>query len=137
MELAGIIKEASEIIIMMHSLENTLRTYFSNHHPLLQTSVISLFTLTSSIRIVAYIPQILKIKRDINGASAISFSTWGLFLLSHLATISYAVICLGDLMMAVIFFGNALACLSILGVTYIKRRQYFKEIIGDVPKVPG
>ena len=92
MELAGIIKEASEIIIMMHSLENTLRTYFSNHHPLLQTSVISLFTLTSSIRIVAYIPQILKIKRDINGASAISFSTWGLFLLSHLATISYAVV---------------------------------------------
>lgn len=41
------------------------------------------FTLCNSLRVVAYVPQIVKAARDRSGAEAISFATWGLFLVSH------------------------------------------------------
>ena len=65
----------------------------------------------------------MKAARDSNGASAISYSTWGLFLVSHLATIIYAIIVLSDLIMAAIFFGNSVACLAILLVAMWNRRR--------------
>jgi hypothetical protein len=46
--------------------------------------------------------------------------------LSHLTTVAYSVACLGDLVMAVIFFGNALACLAIVAATVLTRRRYRK-----------
>jgi hypothetical protein len=79
---------------------NALSTYFQTNHGWLQGLVLGGFALVNSVRIVAYLPQILKAAQDSNGASAISFTTWGLFLLSHLMTILYAVICLGDLTLA-------------------------------------
>jgi hypothetical protein len=84
--------------------------------PWLPGAVLSGFTAINSIRTIAYVPQILKAARDTNGASAISYTTWLLFLASHLMTIAYAIICIGDLLMAIIFLGNALACLAIVSV---------------------
>jgi len=88
---------------------------------------LGLFAALNSIRVLAYIPQIIKAARDKNGASAISFTTWGLFLVSHLTTIAYAIICLGDAITALIFLGNALACSAIVMVTLMSRRRHMRR----------
>ena len=88
------------------------------------TVVFTLLTFMNSIRIFAYVPQLLKVTEDRNGASAISYSTWTLFFLSHLTTVAFAIFYVADLVMALIFFGNALACFAILLATFIKRRTH-------------
>jgi hypothetical protein len=40
-------------------------------------------------------------------------------------------ICVGDAIMALIFCGNALACLSILMLTFIKRRAHATRPVVD------
>ena len=107
-----------------------LKVSFQIHHKWLATAIVSIFALVNAIRILAYIPQILRAAADTNGASAISYTTWGLFFISHLTTIAYAVVVLGDLILAFIFLGNALACLGILGVTFFKRRRFSAKIDG-------
>ncbi|MFD0980416.1 hypothetical protein [Tropicimonas aquimaris] len=102
----------------------TLKLYFDANHQGLQAAVLAFFAFVNSVRIVAYVPQIVKASRDGNGASAISCLTWGLFLASHVATILYAVVCLGDLLMAAIFMGNAFACIVIVAVTLSRRRAH-------------
>jgi len=66
----------------------------------------------------------LKAAQDVNGASAVSCSTWTLFLISHVTTIAYALVCPGDLVMALIFLANAFACLTIIVIIVLKRRRY-------------
>lgn len=79
------------------------------------------FTACNTLRVFAYVPQIVKIARDNSGASAISYTTWGLFGASHLSTVTYAVMTLNDWKLAFIFCLNALACAAILGLTVVKR----------------
>lgn len=86
--------------------------------------ILGVFTLVNSLRILAYVPQMLSAARDANGASGISYATWSLFLVSHLTTITYAIVYLGDAVMALIFLGNALACLAVIAITFVKRRRY-------------
>ncbi len=83
-----------------------------------------LFTACNTLRVLAYVPQIVRIARDHEGAKAISYTTWGLFALSHLSTVAYAVVHVGDVTLAFVFGGNTAACIAILGLTYWKRRQF-------------
>jgi Flp pilus assembly pilin Flp len=101
-----------------------IKAYFSNHHEWVAGAVFGAFTLANSLRVLAYVPQMLKFAQDENGASAVSYSTWTLFLISHLTTIAYALVCPGDLVMAFIFLANAFACLAIIAITFVKRRRY-------------
>jgi uncharacterized protein with PQ loop repeat len=80
-----------------------------------------LFTAMNTVRVLAYVPQILRVVRDGGRAEAISCTTWVMFALSHLSTVAYAILALGDLRMAAIFAANVLACLLILGITAYKR----------------
>lgn len=105
-----------------------IKLYFDTNHQELQTVVLALFAFVNSVRILAYIPQILKASRDGNGATAISCLTWVLFLASHLTTILYAVVCLGDVLMALIFTGNSLACIAIVAVTLSKQRAHRRGV---------
>ncbi|MCB1797234.1 MAG: hypothetical protein KDJ70_23000, partial [Candidatus Competibacteraceae bacterium] len=68
--------------------------------------------------------QMLVAARDVHGASGISYATWILFLVSHLTTVLYAIVCLGDWVMALVFFGNALSCAAIIAITFFKRKRY-------------
>ncbi|MBL0354044.1 MAG: hypothetical protein IPP03_15820 [Dechloromonas sp.] len=101
-------------------------------HDWVSPLVFALFTFMNSIRIFAYLPQIIKVTKDENGASAISYSTWALFFLSHLATVAYAVFCVGDPVMALIFFGNASACFVLLLATFVKRRNHAIRLLADL-----
>lgn len=66
-------------------------------------------------------PQIVSVARDRNGATAISYTTWGLFAESHLSTVAYAILTLDDWRMAAVFVANAACCTVIVGLTALKR----------------
>jgi hypothetical protein len=89
------------------------------------------FTLCNSFRVLTYIPQIAKAARDGSGAEAISFSTWGLFLVSHGSAMAYAVVNKEDWTMASMFFGNAVGCGAILLIAAAKRIRYRRRLINS------
>ena len=84
------------------------------------------FATCNSLRIFAYLPQMLKAARDANGASAISFTTWGLFLAANLSTAAYAIVNQSDWWMAGCFVLNALCCFLILTIAAFKAVRYAK-----------
>jgi hypothetical protein len=81
------------------------------------------FTLCNSLRIVAYVPQIVKAATDKTGAKAISYTTWGLFLISNISTAAYASVNKGDWAMAAIFLGNGVGCIAIIAVAAWQRAK--------------
>jgi hypothetical protein len=82
------------------------------------------FTASNSIRVIAYVPQIWKAATDTHGAQAISFTTWALFLASHLTTAVYAVVNREDWMMATVFLANGAGCFAILALAAWRRATY-------------
>ncbi|MGZ5867895.1 MAG: hypothetical protein ACXWKC_21235 [Xanthobacteraceae bacterium] len=82
------------------------------------------FTLCNSLRVVAYVPQIAKAFSDRSGAQAISFGTWGLFLVSHSSAMAYAVVNKADGTMAFMFLLNAIGCGVILLIAAWRRSQH-------------
>jgi hypothetical protein len=89
-----------------------------------------IFTACNSARVLAYVPQILKIGQDTNGAQAISYSTWSLFGLSHLSTVGYALLTVSDVHLAAVFLANTACCGAIVGLTFYKRRQFATQKSG-------
>jgi uncharacterized protein with PQ loop repeat len=94
----------------------------------LEEITLALFAACNSIRVVAYIPQILKAATDKNGASSISCTTWTLFLIAHVSTVAYALINRADWGLAACFAVNAVCCVAILAVAYWKRRNHAKGL---------
>ena len=92
----------------------------------LEDITLALFAACNSVRVVAYVPQILKAATDKNGASSISLMTWSLFLLAHLSTVAYAIINRSDWGLAACFAINAVCCVAILAIAYWKRRSHAK-----------
>lgn len=81
------------------------------------------FTVLNSVRVLAYVPQILRIAHDTDGAVAISPCTWAVFTLSHLTTVFYAVVVAKDPFMALMFAANTAGAGAIFTLTCIKRCQ--------------
>jgi hypothetical protein len=82
-----------------------------------------LFTLFNGLRVVSYLPQILRVARDENGASAISYTTWLLWTGANATTGLYAGVNLGDPMLAAINWLNAVCCALVIALTAWKRRD--------------
>jgi len=85
---------------------------------------LALFALCNSVRVFAYVPQIIAVARDPGGASAISYTTWGLFAISHVSTVAYAVMVVDDWRMVAVFTANALCCMLIVALTAWKRALF-------------
>lgn len=83
-----------------------------------------IFTACNSLRFFAYIPQLVSIARDDTGCAAISYATWGMFLIAHASAVAYALVNVNDSHMAVIFAGNAACCLAILILAGLKRWRF-------------
>jgi hypothetical protein len=94
----------------------------------LEDLTLMLFGAFNSLRILAYIPQIRKAATDANGASAISYTTWSLFLIAHVSTVAYALVNREDWGLAACFAGNALCCAAILIVAFLNRRGYARRV---------
>ena len=80
------------------------------------------FAFFSSLRVVSYLPQITRVACDANGASAISYSTWGLWTASNGATAVYALVNLHDRYLAAVSAVNMACCIVVILLTMMKRR---------------
>jgi tryptophan-rich sensory protein len=89
----------------------------------LEEITLALFAACNSARVLAYLPQIHKVAIDRNGASAISRTTWSMFLVAHVSTIAYALVNRSDPWLALCFAGNALCCVVILAIAWWKVRS--------------
>jgi hypothetical protein len=87
----------------------------------LEDVTLTLFAACNFIRLFAYLPQIYKAATDKNGASAISYTTWGLFLIANLSTVAYALVNRSDWWLAACFTCNALCCIAILVAVAYRR----------------
>lgn len=128
--VAGIVNESFQLLLALKDYGMAAKAYLGANYQWLPGIVVGTFTLVNSVRLLAYVPQMLSAARDANGASGISYATWSLFCISHLSTIAYALVSLGDLIMALLFFGNALACLAIIAITYVKRKRHCRHRAG-------
>lgn len=90
---------------------------------------LAVFTFFNTLRFLAYVPQIAKAMKDRSGAEAISFGTWGLFLVSHLSAMAYAIVNQADWTMATLFLSNALGCGLIVLIAGVKRTQHRRHQI--------
>lgn len=84
----------------------------------------SAFSAFSGLRLVSYFPQIWRVARDTNGATAISYSTWLMWTGSHVSTGCYAAINLGDRLLAACSGLYAICCIVVVVMTAIKRHRY-------------
>lgn len=82
-----------------------------------------LFSFFNGLRVFSYLPQIVRVVRDTQGAAAISYSTWGLWTAANASTALYAAVSLRDSALAQINALNALFCAIVIGVTAFKRHQ--------------
>jgi hypothetical protein len=85
--------------------------------------IYDLFTLFNGVRIVSYLPQIVKIARDRNGATVISYVTWGSWTAANGSAGLYAAVNLGDPTLATLNLLNAGCCLIVIGLTAWQRRK--------------
>src|SRR3954452_25231388 len=79
------------------------------------------FALLTGGRIVAYMPQIMCVYRDRNGAAAVSLLTWIMFTAANLATVSYSLTVSNDLVVAGVFALNAIFCFAITALVAARR----------------
>jgi hypothetical protein len=83
-----------------------------------------LFAGFSSLRMVSYLPQIYRVAVDGSGASAISYSTWGLWVGANITTALYAFNNLGDPYLGWVSLVYAGCCIAVILLTMAKRRRY-------------
>ena len=83
-----------------------------------------LFTCFNGARLISYVPQICRVARDANGATAISYLTWSLWTGANVSTGLYAFVNLGDLMLGVTHSINALCCTAVIVLTAYKRSRF-------------
>jgi hypothetical protein len=79
------------------------------------------FAIFSGLRTLSYVPQIVRIAKDRNGASAISYPTWLLWTGAHFSTGVYAALNLNDVWLAVGSSIHGLRCIAVVILTMFKR----------------
>jgi uncharacterized protein with PQ loop repeat len=80
------------------------------------------FTICNTMRAFAYLPQLVRVLRDREGAAAISCPAWFLFSLANASTVIYAGFVLHDRITTTIFLINTLFSSAVLVATLLQRR---------------
>jgi hypothetical protein len=75
-----------------------------------------IFVAGNTGRLLAYLPQIVAAWKCENGAKSVSRFTWSYFALAHLTGVLYASLVVNDTRMAIVFFGNLMACVSLVAI---------------------
>ena len=85
------------------------------------------FAAFSGLRTISYVPQIVRIARDPNGASAISYPTWLLWTGANATTAMYATTNLNDVWLAIVSSIYALCCIVVIALTAFKRLAHRRK----------
>jgi hypothetical protein len=88
---------------------------------------LALFYAFNALRVVSYLPQILRVAADKNGAQAISYTTWCIWIGANGSTAAYALVITPSLSLFVVSALNAIGCATVVVLTVWKRRH----IAGD------
>jgi hypothetical protein len=86
-------------------------------------AIVLAYGLSNGLRLVSYVPQIVRVARDSDGAQAISCLTWNLWIAANASTALYAWTQLHDVPLTVMHVGNALCCAAVVALTVFKRAQ--------------
>jgi hypothetical protein len=86
------------------------------------------YFLFNSFRVFTYLPQILAVSKDNTGAKAISILTWIAWTIANLTAGLYAefVLAKPDYMLAIMSYGNAIGCGTVIGIVMYKRNKMKK-----------
>jgi hypothetical protein len=87
-----------------------------------------LFSAFNALRVAAYLPQILRVASDSDGAKAISYTTWCVWIGANGSTAAYALVITPSLALFVVSALNALGCAAVVALTAWKRRQIAMRI---------
>jgi hypothetical protein len=100
---------------------------------------LALFSFCNFLRVGSYLPQIVRIAMDNEGAKAISYWTWGMWVAANGSTAAYAVVNVTDWVLFAVNLLNTLGCAAVMALTYKKRRQFAsaERRIADVPRGAG
>lgn len=96
----------------------------------LNETITWIFVTVNSGRVLAYLPRIHSALRSRDGARSVSFTTWTYFSLSHFAGALYSLQVVHDSELAAVFFGNCIACVTLLIVVACKRWQVCMRLRG-------
>jgi uncharacterized protein YjiS (DUF1127 family) len=92
------------------------------------------FAACNSARVLAYIPQIVRIAHDQNGSPGVSCLTWAGFATANFSTVAYALVT-SAWIMAAVFGVNAVFCLAIVTLTAWRRFQSGGDATGVIEAV--
>lgn len=92
--------------------------------------IVIAFSVCNSLRLFAYLPQLVSVLRDGDGARGVSLLTWTLFTVANGSTTAYAFAIVGDMRMTMLFAFNTLFSLAIAFGTFAKRRATRKRSVG-------
>lgn len=79
------------------------------------------FSFFNLLRLISYLPQILAVARDENGAAAISMSCWMIWIGANGTTAFYAGLTIGDPALTLVSAFNA-ACCAIVVLLAVQKR---------------
>jgi hypothetical protein len=99
-----------------HVIENRHKGHMTGTDP-----IAFAFAAFNLLRLASYLPQIVAVIRDRNGATAISFSCWAIWVGANASTALYAGVNLGDAKLALISAFNALCCTVVIVLAAWKR----------------
>ena len=85
---------------------------------------IVLFSLFNFLRLISYLPQIIRIARDKMGAPTISYATWAMWIGANGSTAAYAAVNVHDWMLCLISAFNSFCCIIVVILTVYKRNEF-------------
>ncbi|WP_326533614.1 hypothetical protein [Pseudorhodoferax sp.] len=95
--------------------------------------VVWLYLLTNAARVFTYLPQILAVWRDTQGARTLSLLTWGSWTVSHVCALAYALLVANDTPLALISAINLAGCSCITAIATRRRMQWRRSLADAAP----
>jgi hypothetical protein len=81
------------------------------------------FAACNALRVVAYLPQMLKLYCHPGAAASFSYASWWLFTAANASTAAYGQLVVGDAVLAVLSAFSAACCVVLIGIASWRQRR--------------